>query len=94
MRWGAGEDDLVESDFGDVRERGRKREKPASLSFSLGCWAVSAKLDAVGETVGETTSNLPSKREPVEWRLLFEGSFSSFLRPNTFDKNEGMAWPG
>lgn len=82
-------------------ERGRdlvlKSEKPVSLSFSfsfsfdrplsLAFCESSSNLAADGETVGETASNLPSRREETEARLL--ASFS-FLRGKTFERKEAM----
>ena len=48
-----------------------------------------------GEMVEGTASNLPSRSEGSELRLTERGvavSFSSpFLRPKTFDRNEGIA---
>lgn len=46
------------------------------------------------EVTGDTTSNLPSNREPPSDPRPRAGEepFSSFLRPKTLDRNEGIAW--
>jgi hypothetical protein len=47
---------------------------------------------------GDTVSCLPSRRLGADERFSVDGlvgdvkSLSSFLRPKTFDKNEGIAW--
>ena len=54
----------------------------------------SGNLGLDGEMVEGTASNFPSRSEGSEERLTERGveSFSSpFLRPKTFDKNEGIA---
>ena len=97
VRWGVSDTVLRVSATG---ERGRdldlNREKPPSFSFSF-ClsrplsfrfWDVSSNLAADGETVGETASNLPSRREDTEARLF--ASFS-FLRGKTFDRNAAIS---
>lgn len=45
---------------------------------------------ALGDSVGDTSSNLPSSSSPE----LGESGFPSFFRPKTLVKNEGMTCPG
>lgn len=65
-----------------------------SLPFS-DMRASSGNLGDDGEMVEGTASNLPSRSEGSEARLAERGEAGSlsspFLRPKTFDKNEGIA---
>jgi len=58
-----------------------------SLPWPFGFRSSSRKLFALGETLGETASNLPSNNSPGA-RVVGDVSLSSFLRPKTLDKNE------
>ncbi len=77
------------------RDLGLKSENPPSLSLSLSCprsfsrCAASENCAADGETVGETASNLPSRSDEAELRLLVASL--SFFRGKTLERKAAIA---
>jgi hypothetical protein len=94
VRWGTSNPRLMGRGGGDcARDFGLNRAKGRWLSFSFPFCVASMNWVAVGDTVGDITSNLPSRRDWSQEGLGLLGvSFTSgFLRAKTFVKNEGMS---
>ena len=103
-RWGSISSFLEGMTSGDAgRHFPLIKEKPTCLflSFPLSLGSLifgsSSKHGEEGDTLGETSSNLPPRSSPGPKTGCGcdddddEGSLSSFLRPKTFDKNVYIA---